>query len=71
MCARDKPCARAFLVTCSFNIQSRSDVRVFVCTAVVKKGTSKEGGPPVAIKIVDKKDAQVLTQNSTNQNHFC
>jgi len=26
--------------------------------AVVKKGTSKEGGPPVAIKIVDKKDAQ-------------
>ena len=27
--------------------------------AVVKKGTPKEGGPAVAIKVVDKKDAQV------------
>jgi len=26
---------------------------------VVKKGTPKEGGPAVAIKVVDKKDAQV------------
>ena len=26
--------------------------------AVVKKGAPKEGGPPVAVKIVDKKDAQ-------------